>query len=487
MKNLLFISIEDLNDYVEPLGGHPDAITPNISRLARSGMLFSRAFASAPACSPSRTAVLFGKWPWDTGIYTNQQNWHSRFKPDHDLSLIGHLRNAGFETHGAGKMFYGGIAESEWTSYFKTPGDPNMRQSVLQKTFNMAAEMLDYGPSLLEGPLYDERTTEHILGLMSPGARGKVWSLGIYRPHLPFVAPRRFFDLYPEKVAAAPALRTRDFDPYSDIETRGLPPAARRRVVKNADFAKRLHQCGEYNAFLRAYLASVTYADHLLGRVLDRLEETGLADNTYIVLWSDHGYHFGERNVFHKFTLWERSLRSPLIFAGPGIAQGEHKEPVSNVDLGKTVSSLMEIQTPESWAGTNLLPVLHGAARADHPPVVSVYGFKRTDVKAAAIQHAPLMLAWSVRTAEWRLIRYWNQGFELYSHKQDPLEHNNLVPGGHIDRLDGHLADVVRTLAEAIPAKKAQAARPTRHNRVSRSDGDQQFPHWSRFVRWRNE
>jgi len=467
--NVLFLSIEDLNDYVEPLGGHPQVVTPNITRLAGWGHLFRNAQASAPACSPSRTAVLFGRQPWQSGVYTNKQSWSDVFERGRDDSIIGKLRKNGFATHGSGKMFFGGLNPDDWDDYLAEPNDVYRQRSPLSDPDGPNRTKLNYGPSEKQGPLYDERNADYIMGKMQPGAEGQVWSFGIYRPHLPFIAPKRFFDLYPENVEVAPALKERIFDPFSSDEIANLPPEPMRRLVNEENLGEKLYKSQQYNDFIRAYLASISYADHVLGTVLDKLEAAGLRDNTYIVLWSDHGFHFGEKRVFRKFTLWERSLRTPMIFAGPGIGPGSTDRPVSNIDLGPTLFKLLGIEPGDAWQGTDLTPILSGAEDMALPPVVSVYSWPRRSNDAEG--HAqPYVLAWTVRDSHWRLVRYWRNGLELYDHTVDPYEHNNLVMGGKKKWLAPEYAEIVDALETQIPKEWTEPADRTK------SDADADDP-----------
>ncbi len=485
IHNLLFVSIEDLNDFIEPLEGHPQVKTPNINRLTKTGVLFRNAFAAAPACSPARTAVLFGKMPWDTGIYTNKQHWYHAFNPANTSSIFGLLRRHGYQTWGAGKMFYAGIIEHEWDQYFKEPQDPYPRMSLLQKSFDLKSAMIDYGPCPDEGPQYDERNADLLMKKIGKGAAGQVWSLGIYRPHLPFIAPKSFFDLYPEQVESPPGLKDGLFDPDSTLEVEGIAKEASKRIVGNAAFGRKLKSIQQYSAFLRAYLASVSYADYILGRVLDHLEAQGLRDSTYVVLWSDHGYQFGEKNTFHKFSLWERSLRTPLIISGPSIPHGVCDHPVSNVDVGPTILDLMGVERgPDMDGGISLRGILEGGREVQSRAVVSVYGFTRKASSTTlfgwrkrAPQNRDLQLAWSVRDETHRLVKYWNGGIELYDHRVDSYERENLIPSAHERNIPGELRPVVKALEDEIPANPMPRA-PNRQVRRRKPVGEGHFPHW---------
>ncbi|MEO0361559.1 MAG: sulfatase-like hydrolase/transferase, partial [Pseudomonadota bacterium] len=284
--NVLFVSIEDLNDYVEPLGGHPDAATPNIARFARRAAVFERAYATAPVCGPSRNAVLFGQAPWRTGLYVNAHYWPLVHKPGNRLSLFGHARDAGFATFGGGKIFMrseNGIDPDEWDEYspVRHPG----RQPVVSELARRGAlkPMQDYGPLPDDDMVvYDERNADWIAKQITPGADRRFWALGIFRPHMPFLSHRRYFDMIPERPALPPGL-DRDFNPLDESELAHLPAEARAHFVR-PKIGRTLHRAGEYRAFLRAYLATVAFADDMFGRVLRRLEETGQDKNTVVVL-----------------------------------------------------------------------------------------------------------------------------------------------------------------------------------------------------------
>ncbi|RYE55637.1 MAG: hypothetical protein EOP18_05590, partial [Rhizobiaceae bacterium] len=346
---------------------------------------------------------------------------------------------------------YGGLNPDDWDDYLSEPNDVYRQPSPLNEAFGKNKTKLNYGPSRKQGPLYDERNADYIMQKMQPGMEGQVWSFGIYRPHLPFIAPKQFFDLYPETVEVAPALKERIFDPFSSEEIADLPPEPMRRLVKEEKLGEKLYQSQQYNAFLRAYLASISYADHVLGTVLDRLEEAGLRDNTYVVLWSDHGFHFGEKHVFRKFTLWERSLRTPMLFAGPGIEVGTTDTPVSNLDLGPTLFRLLDIDPGRDWQGSDLTPILSGSRDVELPPIVSVYSWQKKRAEEDDDKGEDHVLAWSVRDSRWRLVRYWRGGLELYDHSVDPYEHDNLVPRGKRHLLPEELVPVVEGLEAHIP------------------------------------
>ncbi|MEM1266088.1 MAG: sulfatase-like hydrolase/transferase, partial [Pseudomonadota bacterium] len=406
MRNVLFVSIEDLNDFIEPLGGHPDALTPTLSRLAARSAVFDRAYATVPACSPSRSAALFGMAPWRTGIYGNAHDWRAAHPEGERLSLVGHMRDAGYATWGAGKVFHGKIDADDWDCWVDEPLDRHPPVSELVQS-GAVRPGDDFGPVDPEAPLHDDRIADQLIAEMQPGVSGRFWALGIYRPHLPFLAPRRHFDRLPARVAPPPGLKG-VYDPDDLSEFERLPKGARRFIKTNWSIGRALHTHQAVNAYLRAYLASVSYADEVLGRVLAALEASGLMADTTVVLWSDHGWQFGEKLAFRKFTLWERALRIPIMIAGPGISPRRIGQPVTNMDLMPTLLAHAGAAPKRPLDGRDLTPALEGDV--DQAAVaVSVWGYP-------AFGLGTDRLAFSVRSARWRLTQYWGGGRELYDH-----------------------------------------------------------------------
>ncbi|WP_069299795.1 sulfatase [Neptunicoccus sediminis] len=423
-QNILLFSIEDLNDWIEPLGGHPDAITPNLSRLAKRAAVFTQAYSPAPACSPARTAALFGQNPWETGVYENKHKWHHHYAKGKRLSLIGRMRSAGFETHGLGKVFHVNKPQFDYEDWDSFP----QSNSELFPPISRLAKTGKFGPSIDFGAipdgddLYDDANTSAMIARMERGSQGQFWALGLYRPHLPFVVPQRFFDMLPDTVANPPGLGQNSFDPTAEAPQSGLSAAGKAYANSRAQFRRIVSRTGEYQDFLKAYLASVAYADYLLGRVLDHMDDAGLWENTTLLLWSDHGYQLGEKLAFHKFTLWERSLRVPLMIAGPQIAAGRYDEPVSLIDIAPTLMAVAGQPPVPQFSGQNLLPLLKGETAAMRGYAGSVWTQQSKEGLAQT--------ALSLRSATHRYIFYWDGSEELYDHQRDPFEHDNLLAGG---------------------------------------------------------
>lgn len=426
-QNILLFSIEDLNDWIEPLGGHPDAITPNLTRLAKRAVVFTQAYSPAPACSPARTAALFGQNPWETGVYANQHKWHHHYPRGKRLSLVGRMREAGFATHGLGKVFHVNKPQFDYEDWDSFP----QSNSELFAPISKLAKTGKFGPSIDFGPVpdgddqYDDMNTSAMIERMTPDSLGQFWALGLYRPHLPFVVPQRFFDMFPDTVTNPPGLGQNSFDPEAQAPQAGLSAAGKSYANSRAQFRRIVSRTGEYQDFLKAYLASVAYADHLLGRVLDHMDATGLWETTTLILWSDHGYQLGEKLAFHKFTLWERALRVPLMIAGPDIEPAHSDEPVSLIDIAPTVLALTGQPKAEQFSGQDLTPILLGKPEPMRGFAGSVW---TQDAKDGLAQ-----TALTTRTRSHRYIFYWDGSEELYDHRVDPFEHNNLLLDGGND------------------------------------------------------
>ena len=434
-NNVLFLSIEDLNDWIEPLGGHPDTKTPNINRLAARGMVFDAAFATVPACSPSRTSVLFGQNPWETGIYANNHKWHQFYQSGMRKSLVGRFRDAGYETRGAGKVFHVSADNFDFEDWTDFEQRHHEKYDPISKTAQMSRTgwNTDFGPTEDAQQQFDDYNTSWIIDQMKAKASGQFWALGLYRPHLPFIVPKRFFDLFPKDIANPPGLGMNRFGAYNKAPHKSLSDAGREIADKSKLLRRSLHKHNEYKSFMHAYLASIAYADDLLGQVLDHMDATGLWENTTVVLWSDHGWQFGEKLAFRKFSLWERALRVPLIFAGSGINTGHSDEPVSLIDIAPTLFSQMGLSCPKQFSGQDLSPILCGEKTPMRGHAVSIWG-------ANFATDSPY-IALSNRSKTHRYIFYWDGSEELYDHRVDPYEHINLMvtPGDiskdEIDRL----------------------------------------------------
>ena len=255
---------------------------------------------------------------------------------------------------------------------------------------------------------------------------------GIFRPHLPFYAPPKYFELYPQDSIQLPKINN---DDLSDV-----PPAGKALATQRREDFELVMKTGKYREFVQSYLASISFADAMVGRLLDALDKSGHADNTVIVFWSDHGWHLGEKQHLHKFTLWERSTHIPFILVAPGVTKQRsicHK-PVGMLDLFPTLNELCKLPRVEGVSGQSIAPLLTQPKRSWLRPALTSHGQGN---------HA-------LRSERWRYIRYADGGEELYDHSNDPNEWTNLAQRPEFADVK---ADHARWLPESDVASKKRA------------------------------
>jgi iduronate 2-sulfatase len=413
--NVLFIAVDDLRN---DLGcyGHPLVKTPNIDRLAKRGMRFDRAYCQYPVCNPSRTSLLTGLRPDATGVLSNSTNFRAKLPEVVTLPQL--FRQHAYYTASLGKIFHRGLTmedlraemddKKSWDEarYFQTTG-----QGHLGEGRNLTGGRLAWCHWLAaEGGDEDQPdgqiAREAIRLLEQQRDRRFFLALGFHKPHDPFIAPKRYFDLYPLDALKLP----RD-------------PAGRMPDVPNAIPAGPLEEFARFTdrerrEFMRAYYAGVSFTDAQIGKVLDALDRLKLADNTIIVFFGDHGYHLGERGWWNKNTIFELSARAPLIVATPKMtAKGKSSSRlVEFLDIYPTLAELCDLPAPAHLQGRSFSPLL------DDPG--------RPWKKAAftQVQRGPVA-GYSVRTERWRYSEWdeGKQGAELYDHRRDPGEYKNLA------------------------------------------------------------
>ncbi len=442
---MLFIVVDDLNDWVGALDGHPQTRTPNIDGLARRGMLFTNAHAAGVSCNPSRTAVLTGVSPWRSGIFRNQQDWR-RALPG-VTTLPRYFREHGYFTAGSGKVFHTTFPDPDsWDDFWPSkttqrPWDPEPEGRPLN---GLAGDpRFDWGPVPVPvEEMADARVADWVARQLDDVVRDRPFflALGIYRPHLPWFVPPAYF-ARPE-ISGEIALPEVPADDLDDLSEAGL------RIARPGGFHRRVVEAGQWPAAVQAYLASVSFADEMVGHVLEALERSGHSEDTIVVLWSDHGFHLGEKDHWRKFTLWERTTRVPLIIVAPpgtpGLARGtsagaRSERTVSLLDLYRTLVELAGLPAPPAEVsgpypgveGRSLVPLLSDPdAPWPHPAV--------TALSARDL---------SVRDEQYRYIRYADGSEELYDHRTDPGEWRNLAG---LESSRPVIARLRRALVEAV-------------------------------------
>ena len=435
--NVLFLAVDDMKDWVNCLGGYEGTVhTPNIDRLASRGMLFTNAHCPSPKCAPSRAAIMTGLRPSTTGLYDNGHWWLPNL-PD-VVTIPAHFRSHGYRVTGAGKIFHhtaGNHPPNQWDDFLRLTfrNDPWFRGVKLNypwSTSGPTPEGFPFGGvaglghendwgslGIPEADYDDSKSVDYAVDALKQHLPGPFFlACGIFRPHLPWYVPRQYFDRYKLEDVLLPKVKENDLE---DVPPEGREFAQARR----SDFQTIL-KADKYRQAVRAYLASITFADAQIGRVLDALDAGPYAGNTVIVLWSDHGWHLGEKNHWHKTTLWEEATRVPLIIRVPGYPPGRCAAPVNLIDLYPTLIELCGLASIAKHDGVSLVPLLKNPTALWERP--SITQFKRGNA--------------AVRSRRYRYIRYRDGGEELYDHQMDPYEWDNLANDPKHKRIKAELA-----------------------------------------------
>ncbi|TWT91525.1 sulfatase [Stieleria varia] len=414
--NVLMICIDDLNDWVEPLGGHPQAKTPAMKRLAERGVNFRNAHCQSPLCNPSRTSLMTSRRPSSTGIYGLKPWFRDLPELQKVVSLPQHFSNAGYRTLTAGKVYHNSLgrkppagAEPEFDEWGPRGGPGIMpKEKLVPETPAGNLRLVDWGVF----PHEDNQKGDYIVASWAEQAiadlpdDGKPFflSVGFFLPHVPCIVTQKWWDMYPDESLVMPVMKPNDRDdcsPFSWFLHWNLPEP-RLTWLEH-------HQ--QHRSLVRSYLASISFVDAQVGRVLDALESSPFKDNTIIVLWSDHGWHLGEKEMTGKNTLWEPSTRVPLIFAGPGIQPGTCDEPAELLDVYPTLADLAGLNAPADIDGISLTPQIADVTTPRSRPAIT--------------EHNPGNMG--IRDRRFRFIRYADGSEELYDVERDPNEFNNVI------------------------------------------------------------
>jgi arylsulfatase A-like enzyme len=444
--NVLFIAIDDLNDFVNCMDGAIHAKTPNIDKLAKAGTLFFNAHCQAPICGPSRASIMTGLYPVNSGNYlqlndtdikkSNKLTAQAIFMPDY-------FEQNGYKTMAVGKIYH---------------------QGDRAKTFDEYGSMFDgFGPKPKESFKYDPRKIEGKVGYTNTdwGAfpandslmtdyKSAGWAInklqqkhndpfflavGFVRPHVPWYAPQKWFDMYPLDEIQTPPYKPNDFD---DIPLMGylvseapMMPTTEELIAQN-----------EWKKMIQAYLACISFVDAQVGKVIDALENSGYAENTVVVLWSDHGYHLGEKNRVAKQALWERDTRTVLIIKETAGTKNQIcKAPVQLIDMYPTLTDLCGLPTYNLAEGKSLTPFLQNPDAASSRPALSFYGKGNV----------------AVRDERYRLTQYEDGSIEFYDMENDPNEWNNLAK-------EEKVQDKITEMKSYIPEKWAATSSYINYN-----------------------
>ena len=426
--NVLFLAVDDMNDWIGCLNTTPRAITPNLDRLAARGVLFTNAHTAGVFCAPSRAAIFTGQFASTTGCYRTANYFfdHPEIEP-----LQVSFSKAGYQTFGAGKLFHhpaGAIDVRGWSEFFlrnpdqrqggwpldswseDTPFPKPFPNSIYNRGQQITGGLfLEWGaiPNAREEAMADTiRINWAVDKLKQKHDEPFFLGVGIYAPHFPNYCPQKYFDLYDPEQITLPPYKADDLD--------DLPAKIKKMKTARSRIHQKLEGLDAVDDAIHGYLACISYADAMMGRVLDALEASPYADNTIVVLWSDHGYHHGEKGDWGKHTLWERTSNVPFIWAGPGIAAGEKSDvTVSLIDMYPTLAEMCDLPAPrQALEGESLASTL-------------------AQPQAAKDRHVflPHMNPgeYAIINRDWRYIRYGDDGEELYDLQADPHEWRNLA------------------------------------------------------------
>ena len=440
--NVLFVICDDLNC---DLGcyGHPQVKTPNLDRLAARGVRFEHAYCQYPLCGPSRASFMAGLYPDQTRIQTNQIYLRETLPDVQSMSQL--FRRSGYVATRIGKIYHYNVPKHIGTGGHDDPfsWDRTINPSGRDKDDEHLIFSLKKGTfgATLSWLAADGADAEQTDGIAATEASALLktcanqqkrffLALGLFRPHTPYVAPKKYFDMYPADGIVVPKVP----DGYFDT----IPEPARKSVQRKKEQINLKPELAR--EAIRAYYASISFADAQIGRVLDTLESTGLAENTIVLFTSDHGYHMGEHGHYQKTTLFENAARVPLIMAGPGItATGKTAAcPAEMLDFYPTLADLAGLKAPDYLSGISLAPALHDASARPREAALTQY-----------------LNGYSIRTVRYRYTEWGEngaQGKELYDHQSDPTEMKNLAD-------DASRADTVKELSAKLHARIKDATK----------------------------
>ena len=450
--DVVFLVVDDMNDWTTLFDAQAPIQTPNLQRLAARGVFFAKAYCVSPACNPSRAATLTGLRPGTTGAYGNKSDWRKAV-PDRK-TIMQRFMDAGYHVRGAGKIFHhhydGAFHDAESFHDFQHMRPQLYPESKLNGAPEYGSPNTDWG----EWPhdpadSIDVRTADYAVAAINGAAadtgadrRPLFLACGIFKPHSPFFSPEEFHRPY-----KAIPLPTRKEDDWND-----LPAGAQKLYAGKQWFWKGMttlndKRPGSYHDFVRSYAAAATFADAQIGRVLDALEKSPRRDNTIVVLWSDHGFHLGEKDHIEKFMLWEKSNHIPFIVVAPGVTVpgGRCDHPVDMSCLYPTLLELAGLPADPKCDGTSIVDQLRDPARATNQPALMSY---------MRGNHA-------VRSDRWRYIRYADGTEELYDHAMDPHEWSNLAD-------DPQYATIIADHAHWIPEGDAEPVTDMRRPKANR-------------------
>lgn len=432
--NVLFIIMDDMCDWLGYLGGNNQVISPNLDGLAARAINFSNAYTAVPLSNPSRSAFLTGIQPFVTGVYHNNHVLEHHPVANNSVFMPQHFKDNGYKTLAAGKIFHtkpaATVMSNMWDDMSSIDGGygPWIDNNVLPE--NLKHQWRNFeaktGP---ETDFPDVRNSNKIIQYLGQTHEKPFFAaMGFYRPHNPYTAPQKYFDMYKLEDIQRP-----DF-PADDLDD--IPAYALNNFLNLRDYTKLLSESGNYyEQMLRAYMACVTFADDRIGMILDALDNSAYANNTWIVLIGDNGFHHGEKEHWTKTTLWREANHVPFLIVPPKgnttYTAGECKTPVGLIDIYPTLIDICGLTPIENQLqGNSLKPLIENKTAEWNKPSISTY----------------LPGNFTVHYNNWNLLKYANGEYELYNINEDESEHTNLA-------LLPEYQYMVDSLAQYLPSK----------------------------------
>lgn len=442
--NVLLIIADDLNNWIGPMKGHPQTITPNLDRLAKRGVTFQNAQASAPLCNPSRASFMTGRRPSTTGIYNNDQ--HAMPNIPRGVAINDYLRKFGYTSLGSGKIYhYGQYRKEDWDSvvFFS---DDTLPLAVGQKAvrrpgpfgyrmFTDDKPTEPFNEQRPESALVDYRSVSWAIDQLQHQNGPFFLACGLHRPHTPWDIPKKYFDMHPMETITLPKVIPNDLD---DI------PAAGIKFANPSGFHKEIVRLGLWKDRVRAYLAAISYCDAQVGRLLDALDNSKFKDNTIVIFLGDNGWHLGEKEHWAKSALWREATRVPLIWYAPGVTKSGAScdRAVDLTCLFPTICELTSTPTPNWCEGPSITKLLKNPSAKWDKPAISTYQQNN---------HA-------ICTEDWRYIRYADGSEELYNEKSDGWEWKNEAANPKLARVKAELRkSIPQVNATPVPNHEEEA------------------------------
>lgn len=453
--NVLMLIVDDLNTWLleDPSRYSGRVVAPNIQKLARQGVLFHNAHTASPVCCPSRTAFLSGVAPWKSGVSRNGVKVGDSKILHKVPSLFRTFQDQGYWIAKFGKVSHGydtGVKYEASMNHKRTPPPPGAPLNGIASSAGGKVTERDWGATHLdENEMSDKRLADAAIEAVQREHNKPFFiSCGLFHPHYPWYVPQKYLDMYPLNEIRLP--------PTNDNDLADIPDYGQQLI--NLGWDQKVKDNGLVKEAIQGYLASVSFSDAQIGRILQAVDESPHQNNTIVVLISDHGFHLGEKQQWTKATLWEEATDSVMMWRVPGVTQPNQicTRTVSLLDLYPTLVDLNGIGRPSHLDGHSLLTLLKDVQTPRSEPAITTYDGHM-----------------SVRTSDARFIRYWDGSTELYDRTSDPHEWTNQTHNPRFTDMKSKLARLLPTEDEVVkplPSRQAGAVNSTPKPRKPKRD-----------------